>query len=979
MNDFKTIRTESIVAGNACLRLADRMRHGDRLRTRLLFVLLTTLLLVSQAFAAGDSELLVRIGKPGAIVTVEREIKDGEVQLSVSDAKNNPIMGLTKKDFVVEASGRTARIISAQPIAESLDVPRNIVMVLDNSDSMRHRNAVKPLLAGVDELLKIVRAIDQVQIVVFSSKDTITMGGHDLHVRTFKSNNPGELRNFVREIYRDGMTPTTVLYEGILAGLDLIRTMPSNEPRFMVVFSDGEDINSAYKESEVIMAADGLGRFNAYTIDYMPGNSTDKFLMAFAEQNRGQIWKAKSETNLVPIFQSVASKMQYYYVVSYLFPTKGSLAVAPASLAINELRAFDVSSQSKKSAGAASVKPTSVISRIDTSALTLRPDVDTAYSIERWKVILANAGGTLIEKTGEGMPPAEIVVPLKTNDLEFLAIGGNIKVSMEVQDSKGQNVILTAPAVKVNYLPATGSLAVTPASLDINELAAFDASSQSKPSAGAAAANPVFVTSNIDISALTLRPVVDTAYNFKRWKVILANANGNLAEKAGEDTPPAEIMVPLKTDDLGLLASGGNIKASMELQDIKGQSIILTAPEVKVNYFKTTGSLAVDQASLNIEEIRTIDSSPMLGHVYFLKGASDLYAQYIRLAGPEQTTAFDEQRFRDTLEKYYQVLNIIGKRLTDHPSATITLTGCNDNIGSERRNIKLSTARAESVRDYLQTVWNISPDRIKTDARNLPEIPSTSRIEEGRAENRRVEIRSDDLSILAPIRSTYLSVRIDDESLTLRPAVNAAHGVAHWTVRATNNNGNLGELSGDGTPPAEIKIPLKDKNLNEMAIGGDITCTMVVEDRKGQKLELAAGPVKVNFIQTSQRMANKQEFKVQERYALILFGFDSDAISARNQEIVNTIIARIRELSQAQAEIIGHSDNIGKEKYNIKLSQRRALAVYKLMSSAYGEGFSDHIRYSGVGPKEPLFDNMTPEARAFNRTVIITLEYMAGN
>ncbi|MBU1712561.1 MAG: VWA domain-containing protein, partial [Proteobacteria bacterium] len=540
------------------------MRYGDRLRTGLLFILLISLLLVTQTFAAGDSELLVKTGRPGAVVTVERELKDGEIQLSVSDAKNNPILGLTKKDFVVKAAGRTARIISAQPIAKSLDVPRNIVMVLDNSDSMRHRNAVKPLLAGVDELLKIVRTIDQVQIVVFSGKETMNMGGRDLHVRTFKSNKTGELRNFVHEIYRDGMTPTTVLYEGMLAGLDLIRTMPSNEPRFMVVFSDGEDINSAYKESEVIGAADGLGRFNAYTIDYMPGNSTDKFLIAFAEQNRGQVWKAKSETNLVPIFQSVASKMEYYYVVSYLFPTKGSLAVAPDSLNINELRAFDVSLQSKQSSGAASVKPASVISRIDTSALTLHPDIDTAYSIERWKVILANAGGTLIEKTGEGMPPADIVVPLKTDDLELLAIGGKIKVSMEVQDTKGQKVVLTAPDVKVNYFPTTGSLAVAPASLDINELSAFDASSQSKPPAGATPANPVFFTSHIDTSVLTLRPVVDTAYNFKRWKVILANAGGTLIEKTGEGMPPAEIMVPLKTDDLGLLTAGGNIKASME-------------------------------------------------------------------------------------------------------------------------------------------------------------------------------------------------------------------------------------------------------------------------------------------------------------------------------------------------------------------------------------------------------------------------------
>ncbi|MBU2622066.1 MAG: VWA domain-containing protein, partial [Proteobacteria bacterium] len=239
MTDLKTIHTESIVVGSIRLRFADRIWHNVGRRTRWLFILLIGLLLVSQAFAAGESELQVRAGKPGAIVTLERQLNDGMVQLSVSDAANRPIIGMTKDDFVVTASGRTARIISAQLIANSLDVPRNIVMVLDNSDSMSHRSAVKPLLAGVDELLKIVRPIDQVQIVVFSGKEKMTMGGRDLRVRTFKSNNPGELRNFVHEIYRDGMTQTTVLNEGMLAGLELIRTMPANEPRFMVVFSDG--------------------------------------------------------------------------------------------------------------------------------------------------------------------------------------------------------------------------------------------------------------------------------------------------------------------------------------------------------------------------------------------------------------------------------------------------------------------------------------------------------------------------------------------------------------------------------------------------------------------------------------------------------------------------------------------------------------------------------------------------------------------
>jgi len=807
--------------------------------------LLLSLLSLGRTFADVGSELQVSASKPGAIVTVERVIDDGKVLLSVSDAANNPMLGLTTSDFIVTEGGRTAKITSVQPIEKSLEVPRNIVMVLDNSYSMRERDAIKPLLAGVDELLKIVRLIDQVQIVVFSEDEIMNMGGRNLHVRIFKSNQPIELKNFVVNVYRDGITPTTVLYEAMLAGLDLIRTMPENEPRFMVVFSDGEDINSAYKQDEVLKAMEGLTRFNAYAIDYMPVKTTDKFLTTFAERNHGQIWKAASETNLVPIFQSVASKMQYYYVLGYLFPTTGSLAVAPSSLAIDEIEAFDASMQSEQPTGTASGKSASAVSKIDTSELTLRPVVDTAYGIVHWKVTLTNSSGTLAEQAGVGAPAAEIVVPLKTDDLGRLAAGGDIKVVMEVQDNKGQNIVLNAPPVKVNH-------------------------------------------------------------------------------------------------------------------------------------FMTTGSLTVDPGSLTIEEIKTIDSSPMLGHIYFPKGASELPAQYVRLGGPE-TAAFDEHRFRDTLEKYYQVLNIIGKRLIDHPEATITLTGCNSNVGVEKRNLKLSTARAEAVRDYLQLGWGIAPERLQIEVRNLPKMPSTSRLEEGQADNRRVEINSDDPAILDLIRSTYLTTRIDTAALTLHPVITAAHGVVRWTAAASNGRQKLGELAGEGEPPAEIKVALRTGNLNEMAAGGDITVGMKAEDSKGQELQMTASPLKVKFLQTSRLSAQKQDFRVQEKYALILFDFDSDTIDARNQEIVNAIVTRIKALPQATVDIVGHSDNIGKEDYNIKLSERRALAVYKLLTAAYGEDPGERVRHRGVGPSNPLYDNTTPEARAFNRTVNIVLEYMAGN
>jgi hypothetical protein len=199
------------------------------------------------ADAAAAEELQITLHRPGATVSVDRLIGDDKVLLSVTDATRTPLFGFGASDFAVTQGGRSARIVSVQPLAESLEVPRHIVLVLDNSDSMLQRNAVAPLLAGVDELLKIVRPIDQVQIIVFDSSRTVRAADRDLRVRTFTSNQPAALRNFVATTYRDRVTASTMLYEAMLAGVESIRNMPADEPKFMVVFSDGEDLNSSFK------------------------------------------------------------------------------------------------------------------------------------------------------------------------------------------------------------------------------------------------------------------------------------------------------------------------------------------------------------------------------------------------------------------------------------------------------------------------------------------------------------------------------------------------------------------------------------------------------------------------------------------------------------------------------------------------------------------------------------------------------------
>jgi len=237
---------------------------------------------------------------------------------------------------------------------------------------------------------------------------------------------------------------------------------------------------------------------------------------------------------------------------------------------------------------------------------------------------------------------------------------------------------------------------------------------------------------------------------------------------------------------------------------------------------------------------------------------------------------------------------------------------------------------------------------------------------------------STDPAILAPIRSTYLTTQIDASTLTVQTDVVSPYGIATWRITAANASGTLADLAGKGAPAKETRIPLVSKDLKALAIGGDITVKMELQDSKGQSMLLSPSPVKVDFIQTSQQLAQKQNMRVQEKYALILFDFDKETIDSLNQEIINRIVARIKALPQARVEIVGHTDNIGTEKYNLKLSERRSLAVYKLLSAGFGETPGDRIRYSGVGPNTALFDNQSPEARAFNRTVTITLEYLSA-
>jgi len=173
----------------------------------------------------------------------------------------------------------------------------------------------------------------------------------------------------------------------------------------------------------------------------------------------------------------------------------------------------------------------------------------------------------------------------------------------------------------------------------------------------------------------------------------------------------------------------------------------------------------------------------------------------------------------------------------------------------------------------------------------------------------------------------------------------------------------------------ELVFSLEGLDSRNLAALGQLSADLEVKDKDGNEFGVSTYPIAINVIRREERIAQKTGNKVVEKYGLILFDFDRTELKDRNQVVVNRVLTRVAELNKSVAmNIVGHTDTIGKEKYNVELSERRAKAVYDIIHQA-GVVPAAEINNVGNGPNNPPYDNSLPEGRSLNRTVIITLLY----
>ena len=118
----------------------------------------------------------------------------------------------------------------------------------------------------------------------------------------------------------------------------------------------------------------------------------------------------------------------------------------------------------------------------------------------------------------------------------------------------------------------------------------------------------------------------------------------------------------------------------------------------------------------------------------------------------------------------------------------------------------------------------------------------------------------------------------------------------------------------------------------------------------------------------------KQEDKAVLDYALQAVQFETgvDVLKEDSKLVLDQVIDVLKRYPDFRLEIIGHTDNVGSEINNLKLSQRRAKACYDYLLS---KGISAKVMNSGgFGESNPIVSNDTVEGRSLNRRVEFILD-----
>jgi outer membrane protein OmpA-like peptidoglycan-associated protein len=373
------------------------------------------------------------------------------------------------------------------------------------------------------------------------------------------------------------------------------------------------------------------------------------------------------------------------------------------------------------------------------------------------------------------------------------------------------------------------------------------------------------------------------------------------------------------------------------------------------------------------------ETLPLLNYVFFDQGSTAVPSRYSMLT-KTQAASFREVQLQneqsiDTagrsarqLNVYHHVLNIVGDRMRSNPGAAISLSGASASGPQE------GEALASSVKEYLVGIFGIEASRIAVKGRTKPIIPSeqpgaTKELVLLREGDRRVDIESTSPELLMEVGGGMMKPvqinSVEENPLDSHLIFNVAGAkklLKSWSVDVTDARGAVKHYG----PFTKDMESVAGNSVLGNQTEGDYKVSMIGETKDGLPIRKESS---VHLTRQNEVIENGFRYS-------ILFNFDKAKTILSYEKFLTNVVSPL--ISNGSTVIIhGHTDIIGEEEYNQKLSDSRAQETQKIIERSLASTGKSNVKFETSGFGEDLnhspFNNSLPEERFYNRTVIIDI------
>lgn len=372
------------------------------------------------------------------------------------------------------------------------------------------------------------------------------------------------------------------------------------------------------------------------------------------------------------------------------------------------------------------------------------------------------------------------------------------------------------------------------------------------------------------------------------------------------------------------------------------------------------------------EEVERTTLLPLLPYVFFDSASSTIPQRYVRF-GPREARVFAE-RSVTRLDAYYQVLNLIGRRLRDTPEASVTLVGSTDG----REGAEVAAARVTAVQSYLMETWSLGAERFTVDVRALPTAVTTTGAGAISAqENRRVTIEGP-WTITQPVVVRDTTTTISPPSIEFTTTCTIAD-VAGFAINAWQDDYEAPLYAYEHVSvPQHPRVWHLDRDpAAQPRSDEDLQYEASVEDAAHRRYtsDLRAIPVDQITLQRKKHGEYRGSTEIHQ-YDLILFDFASGSLRADHELIIDQMIADEGTVQPTSAILIyGYTDSTGTADLNLRLSVERAASTASRILQRFADVLApSSVSYEGRGMADVVrlpTGLALPEARMYARTVQI--------